>query len=257
LDKPEDDPYLTGAIKKHRVLTVVQESGKKDHGFVGFKVLHGALYLEFPRPLTHEEDARVVGIDYKLIDEPIVPEKDRVKPGKPAKPQSTHKKPAEPSPPPEPVVQKPKPHEFIVRVRRTATIEDEIKVKALDQSAAEQQHLSGPKQIVQTGKAVQAEIVKTDERSPSRSNAGNACNCRGHLQTRLANPWQCTLLPNVKLPRTASRNHRGGTGWLQVTIQYTSPQVQGRVVDANHSSHQERVCSTQCSERQTKTGTAS
>jgi len=163
--KPEDDASLTGAIKKNRVLTVVQESGKKDHGFVGFKVLPGALYLEFPRPLTHEEDARVVGIDYKLIDEPIVPEKDRVKPGKPAKPQSTHKKPAEPSPPPEPVVQKPKPHEFIVRVRRTATIEDEIKVKALDQSAAEQQALERAKhKSFKPGKAVQAEIVKTDER---------------------------------------------------------------------------------------------
>src|SRR6476661_8219062 len=113
--KPEDDPSLTGAIKRNRVLTVVQEIGKKDHGFMGFKLLPGALYLEFPRPLPREE-ARVVGINYKLIDEPIVPEKDRVKAGKPAKPPLIHKKPVKPLPPPEPVVQKPKPHEFTVRV---------------------------------------------------------------------------------------------------------------------------------------------
>jgi hypothetical protein len=162
--KPEDDPSLTGAIKKNRVLTVVQESGKKDHGFVGFKLRPGALYLEFPKPLTHEEDARVVGIDYKLIDEPIVPEKDRAKPGKPAKPAPTHKKPAEPSTPPEPVVQKPTLHEFTVRVRRTATIEDDIKVKALDQPAAEQQALERAKhKPFKPGKTVQAEIVRTLE----------------------------------------------------------------------------------------------
>jgi len=163
--KPEDDPSLTGAIKKNRVLTVVQESGKKDHGFVGFKLLPGALYLEFPKPLQHNEDAKVVGIDYKLIDEPTVPEKDRPKPGKPSKPPLTHKKPAEPSPPPpEPVAPKPKPHEFTVRVRRTATVEDEIKVKALDQPAAEQQALERAKhKPFKPGKTVQAEIVRTLE----------------------------------------------------------------------------------------------
>jgi hypothetical protein len=142
----------------------VQESGKKDHGLVGFKVLPGALYLEFPKPLSHVEDARVVGIDYKLIDEPTVPEKDLVKPGKPAKPAPIHKRPVEPSPPPEPVAPKPKPHEFIVRVRRTVTIEDEIKVKALDQPAAEQQALERAKhKPFKPGKAVQAEIVRTLE----------------------------------------------------------------------------------------------
>src|ERR1043165_3428924 len=82
--KPQDSPSLTSAIKKNRVLTVVQEAGKKDHGLMGFKQLPGALYLEFPRPLPHEkEEAKVIGINYQLIDEPTVPKKDRVKLSKP------------------------------------------------------------------------------------------------------------------------------------------------------------------------------
>jgi len=163
--KPQDDPSLTGAVKQNRVLTVVQEGGKKDHGFVGFKLLPGALYLEFPRPLLYDEDARVVGINYQLIAEPTVPEKDRVKAGKPEKPPPIHKKPVELAPPPEPVVQKPQPHEFIVRVRRTATLEDEIKVKALDQPAAEQLALERAKhKPFKPGKPVKVEVVKTVER---------------------------------------------------------------------------------------------
>src|SRR5262249_15798525 len=71
--KPEDNPLLTGAMKQNRVLTVIQEQGKKDHGVIGFKSEPGALYLVFPRALPHELDARVVGIDYQLIEEPAVP----------------------------------------------------------------------------------------------------------------------------------------------------------------------------------------
>lgn len=174
--KPQDNPSLTEAIKQNRVLTVVQETGKKDRGLIGFKQLPGALYLEFPRPLPGEEDAKVIGINYQLIDEPTLPEQDRVKAVKPAKPPTSHKKPvdllrqpathrrpAEP-PPPEPVIQKPKPHEFIVRVRRTATIEDKIKVKALDQPAAEQLALERAKhKPFKPRKEVKVEIVKNSE----------------------------------------------------------------------------------------------
>jgi hypothetical protein len=173
--KPQDDPLLNGAIKKNRIITVVQENGKKDHGLVGFRLLPGALYLEFPRPLPRDEEARVIGINYQLIDEPTVPEKDRAKPAKPPpthkKPENllllptVHKKPAEPPSPAEPVVLKPKPQEFIVRVRRTATIEDEIKVKALDQPAAEQLALERAKhKAFKPRKAVRAEVVEAEER---------------------------------------------------------------------------------------------
>jgi hypothetical protein len=161
--KPEDDPSLTGAIKQNRILTVVQELGKKDHGLVGFKLLPGALFLEFPRPLPRDEEVRVIGINFQLIEEPPVPEKDRAKPGKPAKPLPAHKKPVELSPVPEPVVPKPKPLEFTVRVRRTATVEDEIKVKALDQPAAEQLALERVKnKPFKPGQEVKTEVVKTE-----------------------------------------------------------------------------------------------
>lgn len=78
--KPEDSPALVRARKKNRVLTVIQKTGKQDHAFIGFKTLPGALYLEFPRALPGAQDARVIGLNYELIDEPGVPEKDRVKP---------------------------------------------------------------------------------------------------------------------------------------------------------------------------------
>ena len=183
--KPQDNPSLSSAIKKNRVLTVVQEAGKKDLGLIGFEELTGALYLEFPRPLPSGKDARVVGINYQLIDEPAVPEKDRAKPSKPKSVHKklvdlatllnekepaerptppTHKRSAEPPPPPKPVVQKPKPREFIVRVRRTATIEDEIKVKALDQPAAEQLALERAKRkAFKPGETMQAEVVETED----------------------------------------------------------------------------------------------
>jgi hypothetical protein len=160
--KPQDDPWLNGAIKQNRVLTVVQERGKKDHGLVGLKLLPGALFLEFPRPLPRDEDARVIGINYQLIAEPTVPEKDRPKPSKPAERTPSPPKPVE-TPPREPVVQKPKVHEFIVRVRRTATVEDEIKVKALDRPAAERLALERAKlKEFKAGKEVKAEVVKTE-----------------------------------------------------------------------------------------------
>jgi len=164
--KPQDDPSLSSAIKQNRVLTVVQESGKKDHGLVGFELLPGALYLEFPRTLPDEADAKVIGINYQLIAEPTVPEKDRVKPGKPEKPPPIRKKTTElpPAPEPEPKVEKPKAHQFLVRVRRSATLEEEIKVKALDRSAAQQRALERVKhRSFKPGKEVKVEIVNTLE----------------------------------------------------------------------------------------------
>lgn len=102
--------------------------------------------MEFPKSLPNEDDARVIGINYQLIDEPTVSEKDRVKPAelKPVhkktvelSPHVKHKNSEEPSPPPpKPLAQKPQLRQFTVRVRRTAALEDEIKVGQLNSRAS-------------------------------------------------------------------------------------------------------------------------
>ncbi len=161
--KPEDNPALTRAIKQNRVLTVLQESGKKDHGLIGFKPLPGALYLEFPEALPPEPDARVIGINYALIDEPAVPRKERVNPTKPSPARARLEKPSPPRKETKPAIPKPRPHEFIIKVRRTASLEDEIRVKALDQPEAERRALERARhKPFKPGKAVRAEIVKTE-----------------------------------------------------------------------------------------------
>jgi hypothetical protein len=163
--KPEDNPELTRAIKQNRVLTVLQESGKKDHGLIGFKVLPGALYLEFPKILPDANDAVVIGINYQLIDEPPVPEEDRAKPAKPppARPRPAPATATHPSAIKEPdlVVEKPKPQEFTIKVRRTASVEEEITVKAMDKADAEKQALERARHIPFKPKSeVKVELVK-------------------------------------------------------------------------------------------------
>jgi hypothetical protein len=138
--KPEKDPALSRAIKENRVLTVAQEPGKADHGTIGFKLLPGALYLVFPKPLPQEPDARVIGLNYELIEEPVVPKAHRAKPAPPAK--LTEPSTAEPGPPPKPPPPaEPVPRKFTVRVRRTAREETDFIIEALDQGSAEQQAL--------------------------------------------------------------------------------------------------------------------
>ena len=75
--KPEENRALTDAVKKNRVLTVIQEPGKRDCGMIGFELKPGALFLIFPRPLPREQNARVVGINYQLVQEPVVPKRLR------------------------------------------------------------------------------------------------------------------------------------------------------------------------------------
>jgi hypothetical protein len=132
--KPEKDPTLSRAIKEKRVLTVVQEPGKADHGTIGFKLLPGALYLVFPKPLPQQPNVRVIGLNYELIEEPVVPKAQRAKPTEPSK--------VEPGPPPRPSPPaEPAPRKFTVRVRRTAREETDFIIEALDQGSAEQQAL--------------------------------------------------------------------------------------------------------------------
>lgn len=69
--KPEKDRAFTRAVKENRVLTVIQEPGKRDYGLIGFQLHPGASYLIFPRPLPRDQETRVIGINYQLVEEEI------------------------------------------------------------------------------------------------------------------------------------------------------------------------------------------
>ena len=66
--KPEKNGTLKRAIKGNRVLTVIQEPGKTDFGAIGFHLQPGASYFIFPRALPRAENARVIGINYQLVE---------------------------------------------------------------------------------------------------------------------------------------------------------------------------------------------
>jgi hypothetical protein len=167
-EKPENNPALARAIKQNRVLTVVQEVGKKDHGLIGFQVLSGAVYLVFPRPLPKEPNARVVGLNYQLIEEPPVPESQRVKSANPrTTPKSSKTTPPRAAAQPAPPVSR----KFTVRVRRTARQEIDIDIMALDRDAAEGQALdrARKKPFKVLKEDVQAEVVKSESSTSSRT----------------------------------------------------------------------------------------
>ncbi|HEV2319769.1 MAG TPA: hypothetical protein VGV18_08470 [Verrucomicrobiae bacterium] len=71
--KPEANPALQKALKQNRVLTVVQHpgAGKKDFGQVGLHPQKSAVYLIFPKALPQAAGARVIGVNYDLIQEPV------------------------------------------------------------------------------------------------------------------------------------------------------------------------------------------
>src|SRR5215471_9162024 len=161
--KPEENPVLTKAIKEHRVLTVIQELGKTDYGVFGLELRPGALILVFPRALPRLEDTRVIGINFQLVEQPVVSavkEKPLVKPVSvtqkrtPIKPQPPIKPEpsAKPEPPhkpetPKPVLPKPTTIKFKVTVRRTASLESELDVEAANKSAAKRQAVEAVKQM--------------------------------------------------------------------------------------------------------------
>ncbi len=121
--RPEGNPAVSRAIKQNRVLTIIQEPGKRPYGYFGLHTDHHALFLIFPRRLPTEGTARVIGINYELLEQPAV---------------SGQVRPAElKSPPPKPA-RKPTKKHFRFRVLRTATLEDEIAVEATDKDKAEQ-----------------------------------------------------------------------------------------------------------------------
>ena len=70
--EPGKNNALTRAIKGNRLLTIIQQPGKRDYGRIGFQMQPGASFLLFPRALPKEPDARVVGVNYQLVEEPAV-----------------------------------------------------------------------------------------------------------------------------------------------------------------------------------------
>jgi hypothetical protein len=172
--KPEKDPRLTTAIKQNRVLTVIQQPGKRDYGTVGFHINAGALYLVFPRPLPREGNAKVIGIKYQLVEvpeskpappDPAPPLAKRQAPSVSSKPQPSEPEPlAVDRPKPKPALQKPGTKKFKVKLRRTACVEKDLTIDAPNKKAAERQALEAvQKEPFAFDEAkVGVQVVKTD-----------------------------------------------------------------------------------------------
>lgn len=102
---PSSDRELQAAERKHRVLTVFQQTrgAKKDYGVVGLEIAAHTQYLVFPKSLQSFGDQRIVGIRYDLINEHLssggkLPA-TRIQPKRPSKNASDKIVPFEPSPP--------------------------------------------------------------------------------------------------------------------------------------------------------------
>jgi hypothetical protein len=130
---PKKDRGFMQAVKQNRVMTVVQEpsSKKKDHGEVGFHQQPHATYFVFPKLLPVHQ-GKVIGIKYELLEESrpsdVISLKELKKESRSARVKSSakeHRPPAE--------------HSFNFRVRRVATIETHLRVKARNKTEARKQ----------------------------------------------------------------------------------------------------------------------
>lgn len=140
---PEKDPRVSSALKENRVLTVIEEPGKKPHGQPGLHPGPHSLFLLFPRPLVLGPAARVIGINYTLADQPevkdpvLVPQvQPKTKSPRTVKPKPLPEIKSEPAPPP-----KPAKRTYTVRLKRTATLEETRHLEAEDRADAERQVL--------------------------------------------------------------------------------------------------------------------
>src|SRR5215203_5029351 len=70
---PTRDPVFHKAVKENRVVTVKQETvgHKKDFGTIGFSREKNVSYFIFPKKLPNDLHARVVGIKYDLLTQPV------------------------------------------------------------------------------------------------------------------------------------------------------------------------------------------
>jgi hypothetical protein len=167
---PEKDSSFSKAIVEHRVLTVHADpaSHKKEHGSIGFQKEQGASYLVFPRPLPKEQ-ARIVGINYSLTEEPPLPAKDLIsrahlKPRKKEKPEAKMakvEKPLKAEPP------KLELKTFDLVVCRTAVLEQTERIKAANEEAAKEACLANMKtKSFNVSRAkVRIEILSTTEKA--------------------------------------------------------------------------------------------
>ncbi len=126
--EPKHDREFMRAVKEHRVLTVRQESGKKDFGELGFHRYPGALYFVFPKSLPTER-GKVVGIKYDLAGSS---EPKDVIPARKLNAGSKMKR----SKSPEPQNSRPVVKIFRVAVRRTAMAETDLTIEASSKSEA-------------------------------------------------------------------------------------------------------------------------
>ena len=109
---PEKDSELKQALKANRVMTIVQTAGggKADYGTIGFDRTHaqGAQILIFEKSLRIFEDAKIIGIDFDLVEQPtkvmgsvaaintrVLQRESRPKESRGAKKPSVHRKPPE------------------------------------------------------------------------------------------------------------------------------------------------------------------
>ncbi len=178
---PKQDRSFSQAVKANRVLTVIQEPGSKhrDFGIIGFHEQPHASYLVFPRALPKNNDSRVIGINYQLVELPAVtnpvrpedlePKRRERGPSRPqAQPEQEPQEPAKPPPPEPKKPQPPKPKHiekaFRVKVRRTATSEINIEVTATNRKAAQQRALEFVKnQPFELNKAaIHEQVVKVE-----------------------------------------------------------------------------------------------
>jgi hypothetical protein len=126
---PKNDRDFMRAVKQKRVLTVVQESKRKDFGELGFHQHPGALYFIFPKPLP-ADDGKVIGIKYDLVEpgEPAdVISRAELKRARKKRAKSTEPKKAAP------VIKT-----FEVVARRVAMLEESFPVDAHSQVEARQ-----------------------------------------------------------------------------------------------------------------------
>jgi hypothetical protein len=65
---PEKDDALQKAIKANRVMVVHQSGSDTDYGTVGFERAAKGQILVFPRSLEPFEGARIVGVNYELLE---------------------------------------------------------------------------------------------------------------------------------------------------------------------------------------------
>jgi hypothetical protein len=119
------DPILRKAIRENRVVTVRQENvgTKKDSGKLGFHQEKNVSYFVFPKPLPKIPDARVIGINYSLLEKSDV-----------ADPVETARATKNRLPPP--VKTKRARKEFTATVRRTAVWETTLRLSAVTEAEA-------------------------------------------------------------------------------------------------------------------------